>query len=48
MRLVHYSVIELSTGKRLFSHCQKCEAEKFITNLHNPENYKIVYKWVSI
>ena len=48
MRIVHYSVIEKSTGKRVFVHCRMHKAEEFVQTLPNPENYKIGYKWLSI
>ena len=48
MRIVHYSVIEMSTGNRVFTHCRKCKVEEFIAKQTNTEKYKIAYKWVSI
>ena len=48
MRIAHCCVIEMSTGNRVFAHCRQYKAEEFITKQTNPENYRIVYKWVSI
>lgn len=48
MRLIHYSVIEKATGKRVFAHCQECKCQDFLKTLENKDDYYIGYKWKSI
>lgn len=48
MRIVHYSVINKETGKKVFAHWDRSECVKFLETLENAEAYGIGYKWLSI
>ena len=48
MRLIHYSVINKTTGKKVYTNCRSYKAEEFLANLPDKENHYITYKWVSI
>ena len=48
MRLIHYSVINKETGKKVYVNCRQYKAEEFLANLPDKDNHCISYKWVSI
>ena len=48
MRLVHYSVISKTTGKRVYTSCYSYKAEEFLATLPDPKNYYISHKHLSI
>jgi hypothetical protein len=48
MRIVHYSVINKETNKKVFTHWDRNKCIKFLETLENAEAYGIAYKWVSI
>jgi hypothetical protein len=48
MRLIHHSIIEKATGKKIFTHWSERECQKKLETMENKENYFIGYKWVSI
>jgi hypothetical protein len=48
MRLIHHSIIEKGTGKKIFTHWSERECQKKLETMENKENYFIGYKWVSI
>ena len=48
MRLIHYAVIEKSTGKKVCVSCKEQKCKEVLNTLQNKENYRIGYKWVSI
>lgn len=48
MRLIHYSVINKETGKKVYINCRSSKCEEFLETLEDKENYFIGYKWVSI
>ena len=48
MRLIHYYVVNKSTGKAENVGCYRYKAEELIANKTDPNNWAIGYKWVSI
>lgn len=48
MRLIHYYIINKTTGKAVCVNCYRSKAEAIIAEKADPENWAIGYKWVSI
>ena len=48
MRFCYYSVINKSTGKRIYANCRLEKVEDYLRNLHNSNDYFIDYKWKSL
>ena len=48
MRVVHYYVVNKSTGKATGVGCYRYKAEAIIAEKADPENWAIAHKWLSI
>ena len=48
MRIVHYSVINKTTGKKVYTNCRHTKAQEFLATLADTDNHYIGYKWLSI
>lgn len=48
MRLVHYYVVNKSTGEAINIGCHRSKAEKLIATKADPKAWIIGYKWLSV
>lgn len=48
MRTIRHYVINKTTGKAIYTNCNKNKCIDFINGLDNKDNYTVGYKWLSI
>lgn len=48
MRIVHYYVINKTTGKKVFVNCSHIKVQEYLATLADKGNHYIGYKWLSI
>lgn len=48
MRLIHYTVFNKTTNKRVFTSAYLKDCERKINTFKDKENYEIRHKWISI